>query len=524
MEMKTSMHRILNLNTLCLLFIALAIITRIAIYIHNPNFWLDEALLAQSTFVTSLKEILLADLPANQAAPLGFILSVKALSFCFGYSEYVLRIIPLLAGILIFPLAYSFAIREFNKKFACIFLFFLTISTPLLFYNIQFKQYATEILVSLTYLNAFCLNRKTIIEDAKIPLSFVLIVPVGMLFSNSSIFVLVGFFFFALFEQWRIKQIKLFLLNNWLKIFIIAAFLLCYYLLWLSQIESVKNGFMDDCWKEGYLRTGDAALLLPLLLQSALGYFIDISSNIYLNCALFTCLFFFGSVFLYKEKQYLFFAIVTGIILYFVAYFLGKVPLVVHNISAPWKVIGSRFFVHFFPIVLIVPSYAIFKLLESEKYKKLAFLVLIIMPCFAFYVSYKHIASGLELYRISELLETVEDESSAIVMRHETMISYFYYQFLNGKNSGEIYLLSKPHSRDILKFPEYSLILIKSGLPFSNIIEELKNNGKKRAYFIFPYLHTYSYAYLFAAVNTFPPEKISIYKSYGVTAILLELE
>jgi hypothetical protein len=93
------MHRILNLNTLCLLFIALAIITRIAIYIHNPNFWTDEALLAQSAFAASLKEILQANLPANQAAPLGFVLSFKALSFCFGYSEYVLRIIPLLAGI-----------------------------------------------------------------------------------------------------------------------------------------------------------------------------------------------------------------------------------------------------------------------------------------------------------------------------------------------------------------------------------------------------------------------------------------
>jgi hypothetical protein len=103
---------------------ALAITTRIAIYVHNPNFWIDEALLAQSAFATSLKEILQANLPGNQAAPLGFVLSFKALSFCFGYSEYVLRIIPLLAGILIFPIAYSFAIREFDKKFACIFIFF----------------------------------------------------------------------------------------------------------------------------------------------------------------------------------------------------------------------------------------------------------------------------------------------------------------------------------------------------------------------------------------------------------------
>jgi hypothetical protein len=513
-----------NLNILCLLFISLAIITRITIYIHNPNFWIDEALLAQSAFVTSLKEILLADLPGNQAAPLGFVLSVKALSFCFGYSEYVLRIIPLLAGILIFPIAYSFAVREFDKKFACIFFFFLTISTPLLFYNIQFRQYATELLISMIYFNSFCLYRKTIIEDMKIPIRIALIAPIGMLFSNASIFVLAGLFFAVLFEQWRIKQIKQFLSNNWQKIFIIITFLLCYYISWLTQIETVKSGFMAASWEASYFRTGDITSLLPLFLQTVLGSFIDISFNTYLNCTLFACLFFFGIVLLYREKQYLFFAIVTGIMFYFAAYFLGKYPLLVDNVSASWKVLGSRFFVHFFPIILIVPSYAIFKLLELEIFKKLASLILIAMLCFVLYFSYKNIASGLEIARISDLLETIEDKNSAIVMRHETMISYFYYQFLRNKNSGEIYLLSKPHPSDISKFPEYSLILIKPDLPFSTLLEELKNNGKKRAYFIFPYVYSSFYAYQLAAMKSFPPEKTSIYEAYGVKAMLVEFE
>jgi hypothetical protein len=500
---------------------ALAITTRIAIYVHNPNFWIDEALLAQSAFATSLKEILQANLPANQVAPLGFVLSFKALSFCFGYSEYVLRIIPLLAGLLIFPIAYSFAIREFDKKFACIFLFFLAISTPLLSYSIQFKQYATEILVSLIYFNSFCLHRKTIIEEAKVPISFALIAPVGMFFSNSSIFVLAGLFFFAFFEQWRIKQIKLFVLNNWLKISIIIAFLLCYYFLWLTQIECVKSGFMDDSYKSKYLRTGDIAFLLPLLLQTALGYFIEISSNVYLNCTLFACLFVFGIVFLFREKWYMFFAIATGIIFYFVAYFLGKYPIVVGNFPEPFMVVGSRYFVHFFPIVLIVPSYAVYKLLEFEKLKKLTFLVLIAMPCFTFYFSYQKIASGLEISRISELVETIEEENSAVVMYNVTVVSYLYYRFLNDKNYGELYLFSVPHPNDISKFTEYSLIQINPSLPFETIFEELKKREKKRAYFIFPAYES-SYASRFAVINNFPPEKTSIYEAYGIQAILVE--
>jgi len=274
------------------------------------------------------------NLPANQTAPLGFLLLVKALSFCFGYSEYVLRIIVLLAGISIFPIAYSFAVREFDKKFACVFLFFLTISTPLLFYSIQFKQYATEILVSLIYLNSFCLNRKNIIEKNKIPLSFVLIAVVGMLFSNASIFVLAGLFAFVLFEQWEIKRLKLFLLNNWLKILIVAAFLLCYYLLWINQVKAIKNDFMNDYWKGSNIKF--TIYWIEFLLKNMTGYFIDVKYNLYLNCTFF------------KEKRYMFFAISTGIGFYLVAYFVGKYPLISSRIDLPplyLQPIGSRVFV-----------------------------------------------------------------------------------------------------------------------------------------------------------------------------------
>jgi hypothetical protein len=487
-------------------------------------------MLAQSIFVASLKDVLLGNLPANQAAPLGFILSVKALSFFFGYSEYVLRIIPLLAGILIFPIAYSFAVREFDKKFACIFLFFLTISTPLLFYGIQFKQYATEILVSLLYLNSFCKNRKVIIEECRIPLSVALLAPIGMFFSSSSIFVLAGLFATAFFEHWKIKQIKPFLLNNWLKILIIIAFLLCYYLLWLSQIKGIKNGFMDAFWKFNYIGTVNPASLL----QHILGYFIVISQKFYFNCVLFTGLFFSGIVFLYREKRYMFFAIITGIFFYLIAYILGKYPLVTGNtnLQGPLNAIGSRIFAHFIPIVLIVPSYIVFKLLELEKIKKLAFLILFALSYFVFYFSYQKIASGLEIARISELIETIEEENSAVVITSLAVPSYFYYQFLRGKNSGEVYLLSEPEPTDVseyFRFPGYSVILVRQGLPFEIIFDELRNKGKKKAYFIFypvggASLFNFNKCYSYTA-NNFLPEKISFYEGKeGVKAILVEFE
>jgi hypothetical protein len=148
------------------------------------------------------------------------------------------------------------------------------------------------------------------------------------------------------------------------------------------------------------------------------------------------------------------------------------------------------------------------------------------MPCFAFYFSYKHIDSGLEIARVSEFLETIEDENSAVVMRgNVSIVTYLYYQFLRGKKSGEIYLLgSKPHPKEVSKFPEYSLILIEPGLSLESIFEELKNNGKKRVYFIYLYLHDSSYIHRIIANNNFPVEKTSIYEAPGVQAILVELE
>jgi hypothetical protein len=528
------MRQALNLNTLCLLFIALGIITRIAIYIYNPNFWGDEVGLAQSIIFVSVKEILQGNLLACQAAPLGFILSVKALSFGFGYSEYVLRLIPLLAGILVFPIAYTFAIREFDKKFACVFLFFLTISLEILFYSIQFKQYATEVLVSLIYLNSFCQNRKIIIEKGKIPLSLALIAPIGMLFSNASIFVLAGIFCYMLFEQWEIKQLKLFLYNSWLKILIVAVFLACYYFLWLTQIQGIKSGVMNDYWKSYY--PGDIKSVAswgPFVLKNMLGYFIDISRNVYLNCALFTSLFFFGLVFLFREKRYMLFAIIIGIIFYITAYFFGKYPLSMSDnfsTTSILKMIGCRSFVHFFPIVLIVPSFAVYKLLESVKFRKLALIILIAMPCIAFYFSWQKINSGLEFARISEIVETIEDENSAVVMNATFAPSYFYYQFLKGKKNSEAYLIYEPvHivTMEYFEFPGYSTILIKANLPMKNIFDELKSEGKKKVYFMFSKSTSEAISqgylcYLYAKNNF--PEKTSIYEGNGFKAILVELE
>jgi hypothetical protein len=361
-----------------------------------------------------------------------------------------------------------------------------------------------------------------------------LIAPIGMLFSNASIFVLAGLFVCTLFEQWKVKQMQLFLSNNILKIITIIVFLLCYYVLWLSKIEGIRSGFMNGYWQQYYIEEFTIPWV-AYLLQHSLGYFIYVSYNLYLNSVLFVCLFFFGFVFLFKdfrEKRYMLFAIITSIIFCFIAYFLRRYPLLSGNeVAVSWLSINCRLFVHFFPIVLIVPCFAIFKLLESIKLRKVIFLILIALSCFAFHFSYQKITYSLEIFRISELIETLEYENSAIVMEPSVANPYLYYQFLRGKSSGEIYLLFDYHYQPTSKisyfyeFSEYSIFLFPYS-PFKAIFEKLKSNGKKRAYFIFTNTGTealFHRCYLYVK-NNFPSEKTFLYEERGIKAILVEFE
>ncbi|MDR2999733.1 MAG: hypothetical protein LBU89_00595 [Fibromonadaceae bacterium] len=102
---------------LCKFFLLLGIFSRIFIYASGTDLWLEEALLWEK---------------------------FKPLIGSFNISEYALRLFPLLTGIATLCLAYAFALREFDIRFSCIFLFLLVSSDPLLFYSVNFSLYGME--------------------------------------------------------------------------------------------------------------------------------------------------------------------------------------------------------------------------------------------------------------------------------------------------------------------------------------------------------------------------------------------
>src|SRR6266566_3686397 len=83
--------------------IAFGFLLRIARYLANRSLWLDEVLLARNILDRSFFG-LLAPLDLNQGAPVGFLMLQKLAVSALGGSEYALRFVPLLAGIISLPL------------------------------------------------------------------------------------------------------------------------------------------------------------------------------------------------------------------------------------------------------------------------------------------------------------------------------------------------------------------------------------------------------------------------------------
>jgi len=428
-------------------FIVLGIFARIWLYLQNGELLMDEAYLAASIYHSSFKDILSGNLPYGQTAPLGFILSVKLLSQLFGPSEYVLRFIPFVSGILLLFLAYSFVKREFNIKTAGIFLFFLSISDPLLFYTVQFKQYQTEALISLIYLNFYCLKRQTIMAGNMpfklVPMSLILV-----LFGNTPIFVLCGIFLAILYEQRKNNNLLLFLKNNCVKILIVALSCIAYYYFYLSQINAVKSGFMHSFWDRYYIGNEWSIFekiplyfkhyVIPLIGQ----YFTVISPIEGVNALLFTGCFCGGCYFLFHKKNHIFIAIITTIciLLFFhitrfypIGYPLSKNEMDIY-------VVGIRLFLYFIPISLIPVSFFLEKSLQQRYVAIFAFCI---MAVFAIYSNEWRFDKGIVGYEVGHIVKEMNkfnNGNSLIFMNKGAEAAYLYRQHGN-KESREYYIL-----------------------------------------------------------------------------------
>lgn len=161
--MKSALNRIQQFNFIQIsgwIFILLGIALRLRRYLANRSLWLDEASLALNIVNRTYSE-LTRPLDYDQGAPLGFLYAVKLTTQIFGNHDYVLRIVPLLSGILALYLMYRLA-SEYFGMYGLPALAMFSLSGSMVAYSAELKQYSSDVLFALllTYFALHCVGEQ----------------------------------------------------------------------------------------------------------------------------------------------------------------------------------------------------------------------------------------------------------------------------------------------------------------------------------------------------------------------------
>jgi hypothetical protein len=121
---------------------------RLARYFAHNSLWHDESTLALN-LVGKTFGGLLKPLDYGQGAPVGFLMLEKVCVTWFGTSEYALRLVPQLAGLISVPLFYRVARRVLGCGGTLVALAIFAGSDSLVQYSAEVKQYSLDVAVGL---------------------------------------------------------------------------------------------------------------------------------------------------------------------------------------------------------------------------------------------------------------------------------------------------------------------------------------------------------------------------------------
>jgi hypothetical protein len=139
--------------TLVWLAVAVGVALRVARYLADRSLWGDEGALALN-IVNKPARTLLEPLDYLQGAPIGFLLVERALVSALGDRELVLRLFPLLCGLLALVVFAVIARRLLVPEAAAIAVILFATVEPLVYYSAEVKQYSTDVVAAVLLLYA----------------------------------------------------------------------------------------------------------------------------------------------------------------------------------------------------------------------------------------------------------------------------------------------------------------------------------------------------------------------------------
>lgn len=228
--------------SLIIILFLLGIFLRTKLYIASNVFEDDECRLIITLLDKNFWQMFLSLGDAQSAPPL-FLCASKLLGNISGYEEHVVKLIPFICGIASIFVFYKMCSEYFTKKIATLVsLFVFTLSTPLIQFSTIFKQYSTDVLISLLCLYYFPkleLQKLNIKQTALLGL-VVIILPFISLPSLFFIFTL----FIKNFTQ-AYKRILIILIP-------FSIIMSCYYFFNLFPSRINLEYFFPQYWDDGF--------------------------------------------------------------------------------------------------------------------------------------------------------------------------------------------------------------------------------------------------------------------------------
>lgn len=128
--------------------LAVGVLLQLAQYVSNRSLWLDEAMLALNIIERPFAG-LLGPLEYDQAAPAGFLFVEHLAVLALGTSEYVLRLFPLIAGIVALFAFRTVSERVLSPVGSLIAMLLFVASDRLIYFASEVKPYSSDVAVAL---------------------------------------------------------------------------------------------------------------------------------------------------------------------------------------------------------------------------------------------------------------------------------------------------------------------------------------------------------------------------------------
>lgn len=405
---KLSIKELLNIDFLkkpdfyCVFFILIGIFLRLKQYLFNRSLWLDEASLALNVIDRDFAG-LFKPLDYYQGAPPFFLTATKMLVSIFGDSEPVLRLFPLVAGVVSIVLFYFLAKSAFNNRWiAVIAVAFFALNTRLIYFSQEFKQYSSDVMFTLAML---LLGISLDFNKLSYTKCLFLGVAVGLClwFSHPLVFTAAGVLTAHILCNLIRKNY-----STIAKIFIFTApivisFGLFYF---LSLKNLATNPELLNYWAESFLKFSIFDLLTAFLFSHM--YMFPFASYILLVAVAALA----GMFLFFRKDRFKFLILVLPMVFCAMASFMQLYPF------------GDRFILFLLPIFILFMT----KPLElAGVYRKIAGVLLVTAYCFVFfssagaYIDYISKNHAFEIEQLKPVLLAVKEN----IQPEDTI--YLYY-------------------------------------------------------------------------------------------------